>query len=159
DVTVTVDDGHPGGRVSAVTNSLRILDQPLVLSPAAPAVYENAPFQGTLATFFDPGGDGTTDGYKVRVDWGDGTVNDNGDGTGAVTVTAVDRTHFAVVGGHFYPGDEGAVYRPTVQVSDDGGAQADGPLTWQPGPAAQVSRQGAVAVRGADGLIYVVGGS
>lgn len=147
-IRISVTDGHG---TTTQTVSIRVLDTPLVLTNVAPQLFEGPNDNVVLATFTDAGGDGTTAGYKAGITWGDGAVTDG-------TVIATGLTSFEVVGSHQYAGDEGTVYTPTVTVEDTFGAKAYGPLSWQASVNDLVTRQGAVAVRGADGVIYVAGG-
>jgi hypothetical protein len=158
-VTATATDSHAAQDQRSA--AVRIYDAPLVLANDAPVLTEGPNNNVVLATFTDAGGDGTVDGYKARIDWGDGSPGapDVTDGT----VVALDATTYQVVGSHAYQGDADAgalAYAVSVQVSD-GAARTAGPVLWQYAydVSPLVERQGAVAVRGSDGAIYIVGGT
>jgi hypothetical protein len=88
----------------------------VIVNPVFPT--EGAAFNGVVATFTDPGTDGTSRDYTAIITWGDGT-------TSAGTVIGFGGNVFAVTGSHTYA--EEGVYRGfKVRVGDVGGATASG---------------------------------
>src|SRR5262249_19418837 len=71
-----------------------------------------------VATFRDPGTDGTTQDYSGTIDWGDGTTSP------ASFVFGVDRGLIIVQGTHLY--SEEGNYDLTVTIQDAGGSTASG---------------------------------
>jgi hypothetical protein len=154
-VQMTITD--PSHGTATYSTTLKVADAPLTLSPGTPAIIEGQPIAGPVAYLYDPAGDGTTDDYKIQIDWGDGTSGDASDGS--VRIDAVGQNIFAISGDHAYTGDEGTSYRMRVMVEDTGGAMAVGPLTWQGSLDMALARSGAAAATGTDGRIFVFGGS
>jgi hypothetical protein len=70
-VIVSVDDGH--GHVVTAATTLTVQDAPLAGAATSLTAVTAEPLTGVLvATFTDPGGDGTAADYSASVSWGDG---------------------------------------------------------------------------------------
>jgi phospholipase C len=95
--------------------TVTVSDAALVATAQTPTLVENQSFTGVIATFTDPGSDGTTNDYSATITWGDGhtstgTVQSNGNGG------------FQVVGSNSYA-EEGS-YSIAVSITDAGGSSA-----------------------------------
>jgi hypothetical protein len=108
-VTTTISQGSAFSVI--VSSSATVTDSQLtsvVVNNISPV--EGATFNGTVATFVDPGGSEPVGDYTATLDWGDksgtavGTIIDNGNG------------HFTVTGTHTY--DEGN-YTVKVTLTHD----------------------------------------
>jgi N-acetylneuraminic acid mutarotase len=168
-VQITVSDPYPigdgFGPAATTSQTLRVADAPitlatgsLALSGGSPLVLvEGQPVSGPVATFYDPGSDGTTADYGAVINWGDGATSSTA--AGSASIVALGNNLFAVYGNHTFAGDEGTAYQIGVVVTDAGGAVASVPLTWQSAPAMTGPQPFSTAVTGNDGRIYVFGGN
>jgi streptogramin lyase len=146
-VQVTVTDG--GGTASAST-TLTVLDAPLSASAASLFAVPYEPLNQVLvATFTDPGSDGTTNDYSATVSWGDGdattgvTITPNPTVTGQLDVYATKANPYTAVG----------TYTTQVTINDVGGSSASVTGT------ATVSAVAVVPDSCGDGQMLLVGGT
>ncbi len=118
---ITVDVTDQGGSTLTGIGKTVVKVADAALQDASPAVTDQATEQaGTgdlvLATFADPGSDGTAADYSGTIVWGDGhTANFT-----AADVTANDDGTFSVHGSHTYA-EEGS-YAVRVTIRDAGGS-------------------------------------
>jgi Ca2+-binding RTX toxin-like protein len=118
-VQVTVTDGHGGA--SSASTPLTVLDAPLSASATSLVAVPYEPLNQVLvATFTDPGGDGTANDYSATVAWGDG------DATTSVTITpdATVAGQFDVYATKANPYAAVGTYTVQVTVNDVGGSSA-----------------------------------
>jgi type VI protein secretion system component Hcp len=163
-VFVTVDDSHPArpdvgigpGQVTTEVNIFRVMDAPLTLGSAAPALTEGVNNNVLVATFTDANPDSSNSDFHAIINWGDGTTTFASADDG--TIVRNGASSFQVFGSHQYAAEEGAPFYPSVTIADVGGAAASTPLTWQSAGNALVASEGAASARGSDGRIYVLGG-
>jgi len=74
------------------------------------------PYSGVVASFTDPGSDGTVADYTATINWGDGTSS-------AGTIQLNGTNPFLVKGSHTY--SKVGKYTVTVHIVDVGGSTAD----------------------------------
>jgi phospholipase C len=108
---VTIHDA--GGASAQVTSTVTVADAALQASAETFSAVPGTPFSGVLASFRDPGSDGTTGDYSASIAWGDGQ-------TSAGSVTADGSGGFLVGAGHTYA--QTGIYRPVITIQDVGGA-------------------------------------
>ncbi len=121
---VTVDVADQGGSTLTAIGKTVVKVADAALTDLSPAVIYQATEQAStgnrvVATFADPGTDGTTADYSAVIHWGDGTsstgcVQKNSDGS------------FSVHGNHTYAEESAAGYAVTVDLSDTGGSTLTG---------------------------------
>ncbi len=107
---VTLSDDAPGVASAIATGSATVAEGGLFLSITPISTTEGTTFNGTVATFTDPGSPDPAANYTATIDWGDGTTV-----TGTVTG---DTGNYAVTGSHTYA-DEGT-FNPVITVSETG---------------------------------------
>src|SRR5205085_2400504 len=93
--------------------SAQVGDAALAASGTTVTTTTASPFSRVVASFTDPGTDGTPNDYTATIAWGDGQSS-------AGTVTANGSGGFDVSGGHAYAQD--GSYAVTVTIQDVGGA-------------------------------------
>ena len=94
-VTTTIDDASDAS-ITPVSSTANVQEGAFVLSGVPPiTVVEGQPFNGTVATFSDPGSSDPPSDYTASIDWGDGT-------TTAGDITSTGSSSFAVTGSHTY---------------------------------------------------------
>ena len=113
-VSVTITWVVTGTTTTAVSTAT-VGDAALSASGTAISPTESSAFTGVVASFTDPGTDGTPNDYTATITWGDGQ-------TSAGTVTANGSGGFDVTGNNTYA-EEGS-YAVTVTIQDVGGASA-----------------------------------
>jgi hypothetical protein len=112
--------GSSGGTSNAL--AFNVTDAPLTASDQSLSGTEGQTITGGLvATFVDPGSDGTTADYSATVTWDDGNGQSHSS-TGLVQLLP-DNT-FAVYADNLVPYAEEGTYGATVLISDQGGSQA-----------------------------------
>jgi hypothetical protein len=117
-VHVQISGGFGESAHTAFTEQVTITDAPLggVARSATlpPMKLGSSSFSSIVATFWDPGSDGTTADYSASINWGGGPAS-------AAQIAAVGNGLFNVTASHAYP------VQPlpySVTISDKGGATA-----------------------------------
>ncbi len=108
--TVRVVLGDAGGATGTATGTAVVADAPLAMTATALTGTEGAPLSGVVATFTDPGSDGTAADYRSTILWGDGASS--------AGTLALAGAGFSVTGSHAYAEEGG--YAVRVLVSDAG---------------------------------------
>ena len=118
-VTV-VTPGSSGGTSNAV--AFTVSDASLTTSGQLLSGTEGQTLTGGLvATFTDPGSDGTAADYSATVTWDDGNAQSH---SSSGTVQLLSGNMFAVYADNTVPYGEEGTYGVTVVISDKGGSQA-----------------------------------
>jgi PKD repeat protein len=110
--TVVVTD--PTGLSTTLPFSVVVVDAPLTLSCATPAVSLQA-FNGTVANLHDGNPAAPLSDFTATIDWGDGSTS-----SGTVSGSGGDYT---IAGGHTYAST--GYFDVNVHVADEGGSTAD----------------------------------
>ncbi len=110
--TVVVTD--PTGLSTTLPFSVVVVDAPLTLSCATPAVSLQA-FNGTVADLHDGNPAAPLSDFTATIDWGDGSTS-----SGTVSGSGGDYT---IAGGHTYAST--GYFDVNVHVADEGGSTAD----------------------------------
>jgi hypothetical protein len=110
-VTVVIRD--VGGAEATATSTAQVADAPLASTGRTVVATERGVFHGVLASFTDPGSNGSVDPYSATITWADGQ-------TSAGTITANGQGGFDVQGSNTYA-HEGP-YPVSVLISDKGGS-------------------------------------
>jgi PKD repeat protein len=110
--TVVVTD--PTGLSTTLPFSVVVVDAPLTLSCATPAVSLQA-FNGTVANLHDGNPAAPLSDFTATIDWGDGSTS-----SGTVSGSGGDYT---IAGGHTYAST--GYFDVSVHVADEGGSTAD----------------------------------
>jgi phospholipase C len=128
-VTVTIVDA--AGDTAAVSSTAVVADAPLQLTAQSLTAPEDTSFNGVVASFSDPGTDGTVNDYSATILWGDGQSSPG-------TITSGSGGQFNIAGVHTYL-QEGNL-QLNVVLNDVGGASASaaGSMTVTAGPAANL---------------------
>jgi hypothetical protein len=113
--TATVSIKDHGGANASVSVTATVADAALGVTTNSIAATEGAGFSGQVATFTDPGSDGTIADYTATITWGDGQSS-------AGTISSNGMGGFNVKATHTYA-EEGS-YTLTVTIKDSGGAGA-----------------------------------
>jgi predicted component of type VI protein secretion system len=108
---VTITDA--GGASTKVTSTMVVADAALAATAATFGAAPNTAFNGEVASFTDPGTDGTTKDYTATIAWGDGQSSGG-------TVTLGSSGGFLVSGSHTYT--QVGLYHPVITINDVGGA-------------------------------------
>jgi phospholipase C len=132
-----------GGASASVTGTASVADAALSAQSIAVSATEGAVFNGNVASFTDPGSDGTVNDYSATITWGDGH-------TSAGTFTRNQNGTFTVSGSNTYA-EEGS-YGFSVSIQDVGSASASVTGTASVADAA-LSAQG-VAISGTEGAVF-----
>jgi phospholipase C len=109
-------DGTAGASVTDFT----VADAPLTGQALTVLPTTGQPFGVAVATFTDPGTDGTANDYTAVIHWGDGTTS-TASGAGG-SIIADPGAGFDVLGSHTYGAD--GTYPVAVRVIDVGGSHA-----------------------------------
>jgi hypothetical protein len=125
-VQVTVNDGNENG-ITTATLSPVVSDAPLQFTSVGnfstgqggnqSFPTEGNLFASTVATFTDPGSDGTAQDYSATIQWGDGQQSPG-------SVFVADEGGLVIEGSHVY--QENGTYPIQVTLVDGGGSRAVG---------------------------------
>jgi len=113
--TLHVDITDVGGSKLSASGTEIVRDAPLQAQGQNGQVAVNEKFNGIVASFTDPGGDGTVGDYLANIDWGDSQ-----DAPFLGTIQANGSNQFSVYGSHRYH-DRGS-YTVTIEIDDVGGS-------------------------------------
>ena len=108
-VNVTFFDDAPGTAEVTANSTANIVGQGLTVTAASMSASEGVAFNGTVATFSEPGASTGTSQFTATVNWGDGSSS-----TGTVTGSGGSYT---VAGSHTYAAEGGTTV--SVQVTDN----------------------------------------
>jgi hypothetical protein len=110
---------NAGTVVATASPSLTVSDAPLGGQSLTVRPTTGQLYGGNIATFTDPGTDGTPNDYSAVINWGDGSTSTASGAAG--TITADPVAGFDVAGSHTYASD--GTYAVTVILADVGGSQ------------------------------------
>ena len=122
-LTITEDTSGPtNGPISAATTLATDIQNFFASDPPL-----GTPFLGSVATFTDANPFGIDSQYSIKINWGDGTVDDNSDPDGLTYVMAgpaytpgtVPVTNWVVYGAHTY--ETPSTTTPFVTITDKSG--------------------------------------
>ena len=130
---------------------IEVIDQAPVVRGLKIAPQAGTPFSGAVATFTDPGGAEPAANYSVSINWGDGTVS----GSSSISYNSGTGV-FTVYGSHTYTATNSSLI-VTATVTDDGGGAGAG--TWTTVASMPTPSSYLTATAGANGLLYVFGGT
>lgn len=106
-ITVTITDLTGATAAATVSGVALVLEGDLNIVPARIATGENIPFNGTVATFTDPGSTAPASAYGAVINWGDGTQDPG-------VIFNGPAGSFIVTGAHTYAEDGNFTVSVTV---------------------------------------------
>jgi hypothetical protein len=112
-VHVTLDHDH--GTVAQMNSTATVTDAALQVTALTNTFVDGKASSATVATFVDPGSDGTAKDYAATISWGDGQSS-------AGMIQSNASGGFDVVGSNTYAAD--GSFTITVTVTDAGGSEA-----------------------------------